>query len=181
MTETQASETSIGDSVVNLKAGWSSYCQREQHRSCATARARCSCPCHGTSGQEPPTPKGDTNVSTRVDLPRPSANGIKPYPCPEPGCLATFATPQGLGPHRAKTHGYRNPPKAKPRKPKLSTKSVRASLDDYDPWVVIVGLVDDDGIHAETVVLAGDHECQQVAHMLERLGHKCHVFRLADA
>lgn len=35
-----------------------------------------------------------------------------PYSCPEAECARTFATPQAVGPHRRKAHGYTKPTKA---------------------------------------------------------------------
>lgn len=111
----------------------------------------------------------------------PSQNGHKMLLCPE--CGKEFGSNQAMGVHRARSHGYRVSKGEKPAapRPKLNTKSVRESLDDFDPWVLVVGIVTDDGMRAESVVLPGESEVRQVAKLLDKIGQKAHVFRLADA
>lgn len=40
----------------DAKAGYSTICRRGDHKTCAMAKARCTCPCHGAR-QEPPRTK----------------------------------------------------------------------------------------------------------------------------
>lgn len=73
-------------------------------------------------------------------------------------------------------------PAKRPGRPKLDRRSVQRTLeDDYDPWLLVVGRLDDtNGAKATTVVLSTENDARQVAELLGTLGHKSHVFRLAD-
>lgn len=120
-----------------------------------------------------------------------NGNGARAYSCDQ--CGDSFERPQGLGVHRARKHGIRStanagtprvtkvaPAKRAPR-PKLDAKSVRRALDDdYDPWLVVVGHLDENGAKASTVVLSTENDARQVRDLLAELGHKPNVFRLAD-
>lgn len=119
-----------------------------------------------------------------------SREGDKLFPCPE--CTANgkpwgAKSKAGLGRHRRIAHGVigktskqslgqQGRPKAD-----LGAESVRHSLDDYDPHAVVVGIASKDGpMVAETAVMPDRHYAKQVAQLLAKLGHKSHIFRIAD-
>jgi RNA polymerase sigma factor (sigma-70 family) len=137
-----------------------------------------------------PVTKETPRMDEHVALVEPSMNGhhaVEPKGIACPECGQEFEKPQAVGVHRAKKHGYRRDPSApsvtkpKPPAPRLDTKSVRESLDDYDPWVLVIGVVSDEGMQSESAVLASENEARQVARLFERIGHKSFVFRLAEA
>jgi hypothetical protein len=135
----------------------------------------------------------------------PTPSSTKRYTCDDCGA-GPFVTPQAVGSHRRYTHGAglkkqadqapAPKPKAKPKRatenaarvprkarPKLDTRTVRRALareDDYDPWLLVVGRLDADHAKATTCVLSTENDARQVAELLDTLGHKPHVFRLAD-
>lgn len=43
----------------DAKAGLSSMCRDKQHAMCKSAKARCSCSCHGPGGQQPATARAN--------------------------------------------------------------------------------------------------------------------------
>lgn len=121
-----------------------------------------------------------------------SHDGAPLFPCPE--CKAEgkswgAKSKAGLGRHRRIAHGVIGATskqtigaQGRPRiAPQLDRESVRHSLDDYDPHVIVVGHATDAGpLIAESAVMPDKHYAKQVADLLRKLGHKAHVFRLAD-
>lgn len=191
----------MGETTVALgdaKAGYSSWCRRGEHRTCRTVTARCTCTCHGRHGQQPPTSaasapksKETTMNATAAEVtqlrPPPDVEPEKPaagHACPD--CDRTFATPQARGAHRAKAHGYRNPPAAKP-----AAKSPRTVADaptpatppaptNTDPWLLVVLTGDDQRPSTRSIVVTSEHDARQTAELLTELGHTACAFRLAD-
>lgn len=82
------------------KAGFSSWCRRAQHQSCSTAGARCTCACHGTGGQTPPT---RTALPDPQKAPMPDTT-TRPVACNFDGCERTFGTNHALMIHTARAH-----------------------------------------------------------------------------
>lgn len=107
------------------------------------------------------------------------------HTCPECGQNG-FRTPQAVGAHRRHKHPKDsartrvNDQKPKPP-PKLDTPSVIEAMDDYDPWIVVVGTLANGAAAAQTVVLSTRADAKQVAALLTELGHKPLVFRVGDA
>lgn len=103
------------------KAGWSSYCRRELHKSCAEHGAFCTCACHGARGQQPPSSTDVTPVTPirkEVPMGEPTTNLI----CTEPDCDRSFASKQARSMHITKTHR-----KIQPRPPKVEAPKVADS------------------------------------------------------
>lgn len=127
-----------------------------------------------------------TNGSAPTMPARPLPEPVQ-HPCPD--CGRTFGTVHALGVHRGRTHkaaGATPAPVAQPTsvaprpRPKLDTATVKASMDDYDPWLIVVGHLDEGEPSADTVVLSTEHDARQVAALLSRLGNKPLVFRARD-
>lgn len=101
----------------DVHAGKSTNCRAGNHATCATLKARCRCSCHGPDGQTSPG----------------AASSSAMLPCPD--CAQSFASPQGLGAHRSRAHGYRSPVADKQTPPRSSGErpKIVVELVDEEP------------------------------------------------
>lgn len=154
------------------KAGYSSMCRRSDHATCRTAGARCTCACHGSTAQTPPTAKEIT-----VPHLAPVADPPPTVPCTQ--CEREFGSSHALRIHASRSHGD-GAPKAKRmgRPPKPAPVSTDLEVQ-ADPWALIVGLTA--GPSVEAVVLSTREDAVQVVQLLDRLDVKVWAFRVADS
>lgn len=154
----------------DTKSGWSSYCRRDEHRSCASFGAFCKCPCHGKRGQQPtPAPTGATPIRKEAPMTEPST--AESFTCDEPGCGRTFTSIQGVRLHQTRKHRPATD-KVTPLRPKKE-EAIAEPAAEADPWLVFV-----DGGH--TLTLSTSSDADQVASLITSLGHRAWRFRLAD-
>lgn len=138
----------------DAKAGWSSYCRRDAHESCARAAARCTCSCHGARGQEPPAPRPAPAPQRKEPTVSTSETPTPPQPQERHQCSECprndFLTPHALAVHLARGHGVRSAAKtarkatrpakaAAPKEPKRFTPADEPL--DLDPPTRTPGLV----------------------------------------
>lgn len=121
----------------DAKAGYSSWCRRDQHLSCRTAGARCSCGCHGTRGQTPPATTRPPERKERLPMPDTTID----LRCPEPGCDFVAGRVQGLSRHRNQTHGERTngatPPQPTEKRPRPAPTTTPTAVPERQVLAVL--------------------------------------------
>jgi hypothetical protein len=189
------------ETLHSTTAGYSSYCLRDNHKSCAEHKARCSCPCHGKNGQQPPAPtaKGPANYDSwphpKPPLPPEDelvVKGTPPppvadsdFPCPD--CDRSFMSLHALGVHRARSHGTPGGARTKATtrplaRPKTEAPMVTpAVVHDAEPWLVVVGHIAPGGRRTiDGAFVSTRSDADQVAELLRNLGHSPHCFQVND-
>jgi hypothetical protein len=140
--------------VRDIKGGFSTDCRADRHTTCAMAGMRCTCPCHGTGGQQPrtPTPPAPTPIPrplAAVPDPEPEEATVADNPTlPCDDCDRTFSTPQALGRHRTAVHGA-TAKRRTGQTPPQSTATSRSSSTVAEP-VTVVGPLESLAVLATT-------------------------------
>lgn len=158
----------------NEKAGWSSMCRTGGHSTCRMARARCTCPCHGPNGQQPPTPTPpQSNVPrpTPVVAPQPEEtpvpeSTVDSYPCQVDGCNRTFASPHARLVHASR--GHKKPASPVRIVPDTAPKGMAARK--VAPAVEVLLVHTDHDLHVLPLQTTVDAE--RTAEILRDLGHE---------